>query len=103
MSDLTQRIAGLSPEKRKELLARLQKKNGKVAFFDIGGHSLLSMKVIYEIEKKLNIQINPREIMFKNLGQLAVFCEELSNSETSSKGFGKRLLKRFKKETSNIN
>jgi len=68
-------------------------------FFDIGGHSLLSMKIVYEIKKKLDIQINPREIMFKNLGQLAAFCEELSNSGTSSKRFGKGVLKIFKQRS----
>lgn len=45
-------------------------------FFEIGGHSLLSMKVLYLIEKKLGLRVNPREIMFKNLGQLAALCEQ---------------------------
>ncbi len=64
-------------------------------FFDIGGHSLLSMKVLYHIEKELGLRINPREIMFKNLGQLAAFCEkELQRTQKSrSKG---SLLKRIK-------
>lgn len=37
-------------------------------FFDLGGHSLLSMKVIYEIERKINIQINPRENYVQEFG-----------------------------------
>lgn len=58
-------------------------------FFELGGHSLLSMKVLYHIEKKLGLRINPREIMFKNLGQLAALCEtqlkQLKNSPLKSR------------------
>jgi len=52
-------------------------------FFDICGHSLLSVKVIYEVERKLDIRINPKEMIFKNLGQLAAFCEELRGTQES--------------------
>jgi len=40
-------------------------------FFDMGGHSLLSMKVIFQIEKKWRLRLNPRELMFRSLGQIA--------------------------------
>ncbi|OLE50111.1 MAG: hypothetical protein AUI36_19705 [Cyanobacteria bacterium 13_1_40CM_2_61_4] len=45
-------------------------------FFDLGGHSLLAMQVIAGLEEKLGLRINPRELMFQTLGQLAAACEE---------------------------
>ena len=45
-------------------------------FFDLGGHSLLSMQVIFRLEKKLGLHINPMELIFQTLGQLASVCEE---------------------------
>ncbi len=44
-------------------------------FFDLGGHSLLSMQVVARLEKQVGIRINPREMIFQNLGQLAAICE----------------------------
>ena len=66
-------------------------------FFDLGGHSLLSMKVLYHLEKRLGLRINPREIIFKNLRHLAAFCEEQLNSKgnPSSNTITKKLLRRF--------
>jgi amino acid adenylation domain-containing protein len=52
-------------------------------FFDLGGHSLLSMKVVIGIEKKLGLRINPEELMAQTLGQLASLCEELLESRES--------------------
>jgi acyl carrier protein len=45
-------------------------------FFDLGGHSLLSMQLIASLEKKLGLQIHSRELVFQTLGQLAAACEE---------------------------
>jgi hypothetical protein len=45
-------------------------------FFDLGGHSLLSMKVITQIEKKTGRLLNPRELIFGTLEQLAALCEQ---------------------------
>jgi amino acid adenylation domain-containing protein len=44
-------------------------------FFDLGGHSLLSMKVLLQIREELGIRINPNELITQTLGQLAVYCE----------------------------
>jgi hypothetical protein len=44
-------------------------------FFDLGGHSLLAMKVIARVEKGLGHRLNPREIVFQNLEQLAADCD----------------------------
>jgi len=45
-------------------------------FFDLGGHSLLSMRVVARLEKQLSLRINPGELIFQTLGQLASACEE---------------------------
>ena len=48
-------------------------------FFDLGGHSLLSMQVIARLQKAIGLRITPREIMFQALAQLATVCEEGMN------------------------
>jgi amino acid adenylation domain-containing protein len=45
-------------------------------FFDLGGHSLLSLKVVHRVEKELGVQLNPRELVIQTLGQLAATCAE---------------------------
>jgi acyl carrier protein len=45
-------------------------------FFDIGGHSLLSMRVIARLESQLGVRIHPREMVFQTLEQLAAMCAE---------------------------
>ncbi len=45
-------------------------------FFDLGGHSLLSLQVVAKLEKSIGLQINPGEMIFQTLGQLASVCEE---------------------------
>jgi amino acid adenylation domain-containing protein len=45
-------------------------------FFDLGGHSLLSMRVVARLEKIVGLRINPRELIFQTLGQLASTCEK---------------------------
>ena len=45
-------------------------------FFDIGGHSLLSMKMISQIDQQIGLRISPRDVLVQNLGQIAALCEE---------------------------
>ncbi|KFB67865.1 MAG: Linear gramicidin synthase subunit D [Candidatus Accumulibacter vicinus] len=45
-------------------------------FFDLGGDSLLLMDVIARLKAGYGIVLNPREIMFQTLAQLAAQCEE---------------------------
>lgn len=40
-------------------------------FFDVGGHSLLAMKVIGRIEAALGLRLNPRVLMLDTLEQIA--------------------------------
>ena len=44
-------------------------------FFDLGGHSLLSMRVVARLEDKLGLRLNPAELIFQTLAQLASSCE----------------------------
>ena len=41
-------------------------------FFDIGGHSLLSIQVIHKIFETYNVELKPRDILLENLNQLAL-------------------------------
>ena len=43
-------------------------------FFDLGGDSLLAMRVIQQAEKVMGFRIEPRRYVFENLGQLAVIA-----------------------------
>jgi len=49
-------------------------------FFDLGGHSLLSMQVIARLEKKLGLRVSPGEFVFQTLAQLASSCSERLDS-----------------------
>ena len=40
-------------------------------FFDIGGHSLLAMRVLAQVQKRVGRRMNPREMIFQTLEQLA--------------------------------
>ncbi|TMJ07570.1 MAG: amino acid adenylation domain-containing protein, partial [Bacillati bacterium ANGP1] len=52
-------------------------------FFDLGGHSLLAMRVVAGLEEHLGLRINPGELMFQTLGQLAAACEERLQARAS--------------------
>jgi acyl carrier protein len=45
-------------------------------FFDLGGHSLASVRVIAKLEEKTGVKMNPALIRFQTLGQLAAWYEE---------------------------
>lgn len=45
-------------------------------FFDMGGHSLLSIHLITCVREKLDIVLRPREILLNNLEQLAQYCDK---------------------------
>jgi acyl-coenzyme A synthetase/AMP-(fatty) acid ligase len=47
-------------------------------FFDLGGHSLLSMKVVARLEDEIGERVNPRELIFQTLEQFAAACEAQS-------------------------
>jgi acyl carrier protein len=45
-------------------------------FYDLGGHSLLSMQVIKELEERTGVRITPRAMVFQSLGQVAAYYEQ---------------------------
>ncbi len=45
-------------------------------FFDLGGHSLLSIRVLSRLEKATGLRFDPRDLMFQSLRQLAAACDE---------------------------
>lgn len=44
-------------------------------FFDLGGHSLLSMQVIHRLAARTGHRLNPRSMVYGNLQQVAAECE----------------------------
>lgn len=48
-------------------------------FFDVGGHSLLAMKVITEVKDKTGVKLGPQDFLVCTLEQLA---EKLEESDT---------------------
>ena len=63
-------------------------------FFDMGGHSLLSMKALARLKKTTGVTIEPREIMFQTLEQVAATCDERGGKfkDGESEGLTRRLL-----------
>ncbi len=45
-------------------------------FFDLGGHSLLSMKVVTRFEQETGIRMQPGELFQQTIGQIAAYHEE---------------------------
>jgi amino acid adenylation domain-containing protein len=45
-------------------------------FFDLGGHSLLSPRVMYQIEVRLRKRLNVSELILQSLTQVAARCDE---------------------------
>lgn len=48
-------------------------------FFDLGGHSLLSIRVVARLEKEQGLRVNPGELIFQTLAQFASSCEGQRN------------------------
>jgi hypothetical protein len=44
-------------------------------FYDLGGHSLLSVQVIKELQQRTGVQVHPGVMVFQSLGQLAAYYE----------------------------
>ena len=46
-------------------------------FFDVGGHSLLSIRVITKVKKSTGVQLNQAIMVLQTLEQVAKECEGL--------------------------
>jgi amino acid adenylation domain-containing protein len=71
-------------------------------FFDLGGHSLLSIEVIAKLEKKLGVRVHPREFVAQTLGQLASSYEEKVHLARDSQrvGFAQKIWQAVKRAIS---
>ena len=67
-------------------MLHLDQVGGQDNFFDLGGHSLLSLQVVLKLEKQLAIRMSPRDLIFNTLGQLATLCESRLQEEKDSQG-----------------
>jgi len=72
-------------------------------FFDLGGYSLLSLRVVSRLEKETGVKVNPGELVLQTLGQLAAACEarQPDDHHSTSSGIIGRLFKPIKNVFSN--
>jgi acyl carrier protein len=47
-------------------------------FFDIGGHSMLSMQVIYKIDEVFGVRLKPTDMVLNSLEQIAAMLPQVS-------------------------
>ncbi|MBL4622337.1 MAG: amino acid adenylation domain-containing protein, partial [Immundisolibacteraceae bacterium] len=61
-------------------------------FFDLGGHSLLSIQVIVRINALLGVKLSPRIILFNDFAQIALQCDQQKsrNGQASKAGEKKK-------------
>lgn len=52
-------------------------------FFDLGGHSLLSMKVIARIHEELGPRLRPRLLVLNTLAEIAAACDSARDQEAA--------------------
>lgn len=45
-------------------------------FLDLGGHSLMAIRVVAQIQKQLKVQVRPSQLFLQTLAQLAAGCEQ---------------------------
>ncbi len=60
-------------------------------FFDLGGHSLLSIQAIARIKEKTGVQIHPKAFVTQTVAQLASVYEEKMRRRTRALSFTQRL------------
>jgi amino acid adenylation domain-containing protein len=63
------------------------------SFFDLGGHSLSSLKAIAEIERKIGQWIQPGDMVMQTLRQIASACEQRGSG--SQKPLSNRLIRKL--------
>lgn len=65
-------------------------------YFDLGGHSLLVMKIVEEVERESGARLLPMEVLVQTLRQLARACAERGTIPESGPGEGKGWLGRLR-------
>ena len=68
-------------------------------FFDLGGHSLIAMRAVMEMEKRLSIRVAVRRLVFESLAQIAATPVEaaatLDDAESARPGLLSRVFGRL--------
>jgi len=78
-SDVSQWLANLWSE-----TIRVPKVGLTDNFFDLGGHSILSMQVIHKIKEHYGVYLSPRDLLMESLEQHAVKIQADSKKEDSA-------------------
>ncbi len=63
IADVWKRLLGVTPASRADM------------FFELGGYSLLAMRAAQEIGAQMGAQVDPRELFFRSLGDIAASCD----------------------------
>jgi hypothetical protein len=82
-TELEQTIAGIWRE-----LLGLERIGVYDNFFDLGGHSLLSMQFIAKLNRSAGIRVEPRDLIMQTLGQLAARYEGAASDDSAGSGLG---------------
>jgi len=56
----------------------------QAAFFDLGGHSLLEIRVAVALDRKIGWRMDPRSLFFQTLRQVAAQAGEATRRSTSA-------------------
>jgi acyl carrier protein len=94
---LEQLIAGIWQE-----LLRVERIDRHDNFFDLGGHSLLSVRFVAKFQEATGLRINPRELVFQTLAQLAAAHADTITVQLPDEGLGflARLRRRLQRSVS---
>ncbi|KZY80385.1 hypothetical protein A3741_05630 [Oleiphilus sp. HI0069] len=60
-------------------------------FFDIGGHSLLSIQVIHKVQAHFNVELKPRDLLLESLHQLAELIDQTTKTAATESSAAKGL------------
>ena len=77
-------------------------------FFDIGGHSLLAVRVVTKIDKKIGVRLNQAIMVLQTLEQISAECDKRlvagadggANATTEATGVGRKLFNALKQKVS---
>ncbi|MCS6914979.1 MAG: amino acid adenylation domain-containing protein [Myxococcales bacterium] len=61
-------------------------------FFNLGGHSLLSVQLVHRIERETGRRLSPRALVFQNVGQIAAECDRAPTEQDQAERRDRSLL-----------
>ena len=63
---------------------QVDKINARDNFFDLGGHSLLAIRVVVALEKQIGWRLDPRNLFFQTLRQVAAQAEAATTQPSAA-------------------